>query len=204
MKKVDTNMVIALAALVTSVVAVFIAWDESRLMRRSQEAAFIPIIEIEGGGDFTVPQVHLRVHNTGHGVAFVESMRFLAGDTPLTGWTALSSLFLNEELDRVADLSWDSAMGYYPVGEDRTVMSITFPEAYRDAVRQHLLYDNAKGFASLNVEACYCSVFGKCWTKNMQRKGRPEPTAVCTPTSDPMDAVWTSFVASRPEASSDE
>ncbi|MEM9837706.1 MAG: hypothetical protein AAF830_00980 [Pseudomonadota bacterium] len=203
MKKVDSNSIIAIAALVTSVVAVFIAWDESRLMRRSQEAAFIPIIEIEGGSDFAVPDIHLRVHNTGHGVAYVESLEFLYENRPLTEWSEFSNLFLNPDLDRAVEISWDAGLGYYPIGEDRTVMAFQFPKDLTETLREHLLYDAAEAYTKFDVVACYCSVFGKCWTKHMLNRGRPEPVNACEPSKDPAAALWSGYVASRPGARTD-
>ncbi len=43
---VNANTVMAVAALVTSVVAVVVSWDEARLMRRSQEASFMPLMDV--------------------------------------------------------------------------------------------------------------------------------------------------------------
>ena len=140
MNKIDTNQIVALAALVTSVVAVFIAWDESRLMRRSQEASFLPIIELEGGVNLAGPALEFRVRNRGHGVAAMQRMMFYFGDSPLDSWEQYEAEFLTPELAQTAEMSWIPPLGYYPAGESRIVMSLDWPADMREQVRQHTRY----------------------------------------------------------------
>lgn len=200
MNKVDTNQIVALAALVTSVVAVFIAWDESRLMRRSQEAAFLPIIELEGGVNLAVPALEFHVRNRGHGVAAMQSMMLFIDDTPLESWEQYAEHFLTPELAKTADVSWEVPLGYFPAGDSRIVMSLHWPEDLREQLRQHTRYGDHR-LEDLRVDICYCSVFNSCWTHSTSSSKRPTPTPSCQTSADPFAPILAGFLRDHREES---
>lgn len=201
MKRDDTNLVVAIAAVVTSIVAVFIAWDESRMLRRSQAASFMPIVETRATfstapGDLSIT---FEIRNTGHGVAFVEDAALYFDGEPITDYRDFSRLVLNEEIGRAADLSWAAMRGYLQAGETKDVITLEWEdtEELRDAVGSFVRHEVAAKQDGFELSLCYCSVFGDCWQRAEIDSSKPQPVDACRRERDPSEALWTSYVSTR-------
>ena len=98
--KSNHNSVTALGAITVSMIALFVAWDQSRVMRAQQHAEVWPALQIESS--FMTADdlwtVVLQVTNDGIGPAIVESASASIEDTSLNTWEDLQQ-FLSPDLD---------------------------------------------------------------------------------------------------------
>lgn len=206
MKQVDTNKIVAIAALLTSVVAVFIAWDEGRLQRRNQRASFLPLIDIRGSVSTGTDALSVSVTatNRGHGVAFIKSFEVFHGNRPITTWQELESALLTEQLARQADLSWADPEGYLQAGDGQTLLELRWPSSSLPVFRQQFFVSAETTIAAFDARACYCSVFGECWTTTLLGDVEPEPVGACPARTSIMSDLWEGFVAFQAETVIDD
>lgn len=199
MKKVDTNTIVAVAALVTSVVAVFIAWDEGRLQRESQRASFLPLIGLEGSFSTTtdVLSVTLSATNRGHGVAFVENLTISVGGEVVHGWSDFSEALLGDELAATADFSWSNPEGYFQPGDRKELIRLNWSPELAPAFQEHIFGEGRAALDSFDAEACYCSVFGECWVSTLVGDLRPRKVDACPATENIIESLWDGFLESR-------
>ena len=206
MKKVDTNTVVALAALMTSVVAVFIAWDEGRLQRQNQRASFLPLIDLEGsvGTNDGSASLAVSLTNRGHGVAFLKSFEIFHDGQPVTGWAQLEASLLTEELARSADLSWADPEGFFQARDREVLLRLTWPEEMLPAFSDQFFVRAEDTIATFDAKACYCSVFGECWTTTMLGDIEPLEVQNCPDKTNVMDSLWSGFVEFQTRAATND
>ena len=201
MKMFNANTVIAVSALATSVVAVFIAWDEARLLRRSQAAAFMPIIDgsLAFNLDYEDMYIRLTAENVGHGVAWIEGAEMLFAGEPVQDWQGFQDTLLTPELGAKADLSWSSTRRFLPAGEKVELFTLRWREdpETRAQLTSFVTEEAFERYEQTNFSLCYCSLFDACWVKDMGSVERAEPVSNCSFTSDPTEALWTSYAESR-------
>ncbi|MEE4208466.1 MAG: hypothetical protein V2I43_04270 [Parvularcula sp.] len=194
MKKVDTNMVVAVAALVTSVVAVFIAWDESRLMRKSQAASFMPILETRPSFNLSSDQLSLEItiRNSGAGVAYVQSAELLFDDEPVRSYDRFFETVLRQDLKDTADFSWASMKGFLQPGESKSVIALRWPDRPETRAKLSAFFgeDIAAKTDRVRLKLCYCSVFEECWQQTELGSALPDRQRECTPSDDPSELLW--------------
>lgn len=194
MKQVDTNAIVAVAALVTSVVAVFIAWDESRLQRRSQAATFMPIIETRPSFSLGSDDLRLEfsIRNSGHGVAFVQYASVEYQGQPLEAYADFASTVLTPSLGDSADFSWHSMKGFLLAGESKPVMTFRWEDNPQNRAELSDLLANQMAERTENTALvlCYCSVFDECWEQRSLGSTEPTPVRSCPDGTDPSEVYW--------------
>ncbi|RIJ17101.1 hypothetical protein D1227_07035 [Henriciella mobilis] len=173
------EMLLAICAVITSAVAVFIAWDQGRVMRAQQHGAVYPVLQTDGfvsTGEAMV-SAGLRVSNSGVGPAIIESVRMLKDGEPLDSLTPY--------LDRLPagyQRSWSSLTGR-AIAPGAEVIPLRF-EWPRDAVTNEELARVATEWGELNLEVCYCSVFKRCWISTSIGMARADRVERCTPSEN--------------------
>ena len=80
------EMLMAIAAFVTSIAAVWVAWEQSRLMRVQQHASMRPILTSGAGMNEGLLTFH--VANVGVGPALVRSAELSFGEGTAEDWTS--------------------------------------------------------------------------------------------------------------------
>jgi hypothetical protein len=200
-RRTTANTVIAVAALFTSVLAVIVSWDEARLLRRSQEATFRPIIEIDGSirsrpDDLAIA---LTLSNSGNGVAYLEGLELSFDGEVIETWPAFEEAILTDALGDVADMSWATAEGFYKPGEERTVLLLRWPETEKEEFLNYTSGEGIERFSRFNAVACFCSVFDRCWEVRMNGDDKPTDMRACRQTTDPIETLWTGYLAARRE-----
>ncbi|GGY35989.1 hypothetical protein [Parvularcula lutaonensis] len=194
MKKANTNTIVAVAALVTSVVAVFIAWDEARLQRQNQAATFMPILETQPSFSLGTNDLRLgfTIRNSGHGTAFVQFAEFRYDGEPLRTYSDFARKVLTEELGRSADLSWYSMEGFLIAGESKPVLSFRWEdtEENREALSELLSTKLADRTEKTSLVLCYCSVFDECWQQASLGSAQPKRVRSCPEGDDPSEVYW--------------
>lgn len=168
------EFLVAICALVASVMAVYIAWDQGRVMRAQQHAGVFPVLQVDGyvtnRAEHTA--VGIEVRNSGVGPALIESVEFfIDGETSTSFGTELDSLPTNYEL------SWAAIVGRaLAPGEGTTPIELTWPLGTLDTSDVREISSNAR---SWGMEICYCSVFERCWKTREIGRSRAVAVASC-------------------------
>ena len=152
------EMLIAVCAVITSAIAVFIAWDQGRVMRAQQHGAVYPVLQADGyvSADPQLRQIGLKFRNSGVGPALIESVTFLDSDQKVASLVPYSA-----RLPEGYDLSWSSMVGRAVApGEEIAALRFSWPTDGISAADQSAA---ALSWGSLTAEICYCSVFKRCW-----------------------------------------
>jgi len=163
----------AIGAMVVGLAALFIAWDQARVMRAQQHGAVVPVLQVDGFIQSTETQrdLGLRLVNNGVGPAMIRTVTLMRDYAPTDGFDPLVAHF-PDDFDR----SWSSVNGraLAPGGE---VMPVVF-NWDRDALSEQELVALLNEWNRWGVEVCYCSVFERCWISSSSQTLR-EPVGSC-------------------------
>lgn len=172
------EFLVAMCALITSVIAVYVAWDQGRVMRAQQHGSVYPVLQIEGYFNTNNDNVVLgiRLINSGVGPALIESVRLYAGPEAeeITDMMAGFSDFPTSN-----DISWTGLAGRaIAPGESVVPVEVRWP---RTEVNRNAAMTAAASAGEWRLEICYCSVFGRCWETREIGVARADRVASCTP-----------------------
>ncbi len=193
------EMLIAICAVLTSAIAVFIAWDQGRVMRAQQHGAVYPVIQIDGFVSTSVDtaSMGIRVSNSGVGPALIEQVRMLRNGEPVAS--------LNLYVDRFPsgyDLSWTSLIGRaIAPGSNVEPLRVDWS---RDDISGDQLDAVAAEWSQLDAEICYCSVFDRCWITRGLGMGRTMGRAERVKRCERSEVDLFEAVANAPRASGTE
>lgn len=182
--KSNHHSVTALTAILVSVVALFVAWDQSRVMRAQQHGALIPIVELGRtlSNDDSGVSVEINIFNEGVGPAFVENVSLMRNGVVVT-----SAAELVAALPPTTGRSWGHANGM-TLGIDESSRLLTLSWAAGE-IDTEAFYQMIEDLDEWQVVACYCSVFGRCWLTSMG-EGRATRISRCRPEDvDPFEAM---------------
>lgn len=172
--KSNHQSVTALAAILVSVIALYVAWDQSRVMRAQQHGAVIPILQVDWSlsRDSEHVLMQLNVRNNGVGPALVESV-ILSHE----GEAHEDASDFMAALPGGASRAWTSIAGR-TIGVDESIrpMELSWPSDESDLERVNRLVGEIQAWS---VEICYCSVFGRCWQASARTNERPVPVDQC-------------------------
>lgn len=185
----------AVGAMIVGLAALFVAWDQARVMRAQQHGAVVPALQVDAftrteGDDLSIG---LRVANNGVGPAMVRSVNVLRDGAPTDDIDEMFSGLPQEQADR----SWVTLTGrVIAPGELVTPISVDWPVADIGTA------DISNLFAEWNrwdIEICYCSVFDRCWIATVQVQER-RPVPHCPAANDDVFERYgsESFMMSRP------
>lgn len=152
------EMLIAICAVLTSVIALFVAWDQGRVMRAQQHGAVYPVVQVEGFVSSTpdVASMGIRLSNSGVGPALIERVSMLENGKRLDSLAAYVDRFPPGYAH-----SWSSVIGRAVApGDTVEPLRADWP---RDKVTAAQLNAVATEWSQLDMEVCYCSVFERCW-----------------------------------------
>lgn len=176
----------SLVAMVIGASALFVAWDQSQVMRRQMDASVWPIVSADFviSGDEKTRFLEFTVQNAGVGPALVESVALKVDGIEARRWSDLEGALLGVAQFGPMAFNGDDLEGaVLAAGEHSTIMKGTWSSnAQIDAAFQSLATKYLEGQApSVTLEVCYCSVFERCWRSSDQArsvpvKACPEPT----------------------------
>lgn len=173
--KTNHQVLTAVGAMVVGLAALFIAWDQARVMRAQQHGAVYPILQIDGyysnGGEIT--RLGAGVRNAGVGPATIERVDIMRHGAVVEDFGPLLAL-----LPESANISWSSMNGrVLAAGDDVRPVDFQWPTADMDrAFEDRLLQE----WATWGLRTCYCSVFDRCFVVDTNdRAGRPEQVRRC-------------------------
>ena len=180
------EMIIAVCAVITSVVALFIGWDQARIMRLQQKAEIWPILQVTHLNDVSNGAVTYRVEveNAGVGPALIEKHIILMPDAPATEDFGEMLAYLT------SDMSDDASKGFLAI-DSRVVRqgtSVLPIHAAWDATEENVAAMNrlVTEFVDGPREApgvfvCYCSILDECWVSStLSKQARPAKVKSCT------------------------
>lgn len=152
------EFLVAICALLTSVAAVYMAWDQGRVLRAQQHGSVYPVLQVDGyaSNDGAFSSLGINVRNSGVGPALIESVALQINGEDVEGF--------GDYLDTIApgyELSWSAVTGRaLAAGETVTPIDMRWPvdQFTQDTLRS--VSTDAQGWA---LKICYCSVFDRCW-----------------------------------------
>lgn len=203
--RVDGSRVVAIAALITNVAAVWIAWDESRIIRRSQRAAFMPIVqptvefELEKDSkDQLDAELRLELHNVGSGVARIEGGRFTIDGEPVKRFQRILDGLFGDELSPDILLTGGSLPTYLPASQEHVVLAFSLPRSAgkRGELADYVQSEFSRRIESLGLEVCYCSLFDECWVVEGD-EGVPNGIDSCPYDDDPAQTILRESLSER-------
>lgn len=168
------EFLVAICALVASVMAVYIAWDQGRVMRAQQHGATFPVLQVDGyvnnRADKTA--VGIQVKNSGVGPALIESVEFFVGDQKAER--------MSREITSLPDgfeLSWSAIVGRaLAPGQTVAPIDMVWPAGALDTEDVRNISEDAQTW---RLEICYCSVFERCWKTQKIGRSRAIPVKTC-------------------------
>lgn len=171
------------AAIAISVIALFVAWDQSRVMRAQQHADVWPAVQIET--QVLIEDGHhiltVSLENDGIGPALIRRVDARFAGEDIAHWERLGEI-VPDGLSR-PDMWTGAAQGaVLSPGESSILAQLTWRAT---AENQTPISEYRQRFFEIDVSVCYCSVYERCWLA--RRDGRaslPEPVAAC-PMADP-------------------
>tara|TARA_R110002096_G_scaffold23377_18_gene74404 strand:+ start:240 stop:821 length:582 start_codon:yes stop_codon:yes gene_type:complete len=180
--KTHHNAIASMAAILVSTVALFVAWDQSRVMRAQQHADVWPAVQVDtlmttadGEHVFLV-----GLTNNGIGPALINRIDAEFSGLALRNWEEMGNN-RPEGLPRPNMWTGSSQGAILAPGETATLAQLTWPQ---NDEYQSLIRDYQRDFFAISIEACYCSVYGRCWmARRSGRATHPEPIDAC-PASD--------------------
>ena len=169
------DMVVALAALVTSVVSITVAVRHGETMEKLVEAQSWPHIQLDSSNLVNDKQdVALTLRSTGSGPSQVKALSISYAGTPVHNWPELIRACCAS--DRNADVATllretdgrvitGTPTGAVLLPNDKAmIMSLPRTEA-NAALWKRLDMERTK----LRFEACYCSVFDECYVSELRQ-----------------------------------
>jgi len=173
--KTNHQALTAIGAMVVGLAALFIAWDQARVMRAQQHGAVYPILQIDGyySNDGDTTRLGAGVRNAGVGPATIESVEILRHGEVVEDFGPLLSV-----LPESANISWSSMNGrVLAAGDDVRPVDFQWPTADMGQGFEERLLEE---WATWGLRACYCSVFDRCFVVDTNdRAGRPEQVRRC-------------------------
>lgn len=168
------EMFIAICAVISSIAAVYIAWDQGRVMRAQQHGEVFPILQVDGYFSNTneFSELGIKVSNRGVGPALIESVVL-----EIDGERVDSLHSRLAELPGNYDTSWESITGR-ALAPGQTATPLDMRWRKEDASVERLSAVAASA-ASWRLKICYCSVFERCWQTERLGNARAERVARC-------------------------
>ncbi|MEM7328171.1 MAG: hypothetical protein AAF437_05480 [Pseudomonadota bacterium] len=169
------EFLVAICALITSAMAVFMAWDQGSVMRAQQHGAVFPVLQVDGfaENDGASTALGINVRNSGVGPALIESVDFYVNDQRTERFDEYI-----DTLPRGYDLSYAAISGRaLAPAETVTAISIRWPNNAFDRSTIAQVQDDSDTWS---LEICYCSVFNRCWKTSQIGQSRATPVNKCT------------------------
>ena len=173
--RLDSNYLQAIgtmAAAIAALIALFVAWDQGRVMRQEIRASVWPALQVDGFStqrDDAIVQ-GLNIQNAGVGPARIDSIAIFYRGALVADLEALSELFPGHT-GRSATSVTGRIIG---AGDTVEVFAFQAPRSEGDDAVE-MMYDLASNYT---VDVCYCSVLDECWMAHTSGSANPKPESV--------------------------
>lgn len=178
----------SITAIVVGVAALYVSWDQGRVMREEVRASVWPALQVDGFASRIDAgmSLGLRVQNAGVGPARVERITIRYRDELVPDLASMLSLMPED-----GDLSLQTLEGRIIAAGDRVE---PFALVYEQGLSGDAVEVMAELSAGWTVEVCYCSVLEQCWVSG-QNRASLTPVADC---AGPRTDLRPSPVAAEP------
>lgn len=157
----------SVCAMLLSIVAVYIAWEQSMLMREQNHASVWPIVDVEVtlDRDDTSNFLSIDMKNVGVGPAMVQFATITVNGNTIQDYGPIQDeVFVPALLKGSMGMQASSFVDVLGAGDIRNVLRFNWGRTE----------ENDAGFAEmarkflanpdlLDIEICFCSVFERCW-----------------------------------------
>ena len=176
--KISFETIASAVAVFVGVAALLVAVDEARSVRRQQEASVLPLLKIwtENRTEAAGRTYSIMIDNVGVGPAFIETGAVRWGEATLGSLEDLRARF---EKDGGASAFWTARLAGEVIGgdDDLLLFNAAWPgDTFDPETGGAFLVET---YAELAIEACYCSVFDRCWVTEMNASTRPREVKSC-------------------------
>lgn len=180
MAKFSSQDITSYAAVVVAIVALYVGWDQSRIIRNQQHADVYPVVQMksqflmqtmEDGNDYRT--LSFELFNAGVGPAFIESASWSIAGTSIAHVGDIQGL-LPKGLVPAGQYQGQFSNIVLAPGASAEVWNIAFPtDTESEVLTQRFMQD----FWAMDMQVCYCSLYEKCW-KSEYNAESPRPSAV--------------------------
>lgn len=170
----NPEMIVAISAVVIGACALLLAFFEVRIMRADQRASVLPVLELSrsfsrnDNPDDPVARIMFSAENVGTGPAKVETFRVTVDGEPHDSWRSAIRALISKDIDYGQSTIRGRTI---PPGRLIQMFTLADPGLATEIYAQ---------FDRLDYAACFCSVYGECWTTSYHRFGTVEPASRCT------------------------
>ena len=180
------ELIIAVCAVITSVVALVIGWDQARIMRLQQRADIWPMVQVTHQTDYDDMSVSYAIQfdNAGVGPALIDSHYiYIPGADDDADFNALVDYAAGDKLGEPQTGSSSIDGRVIRQGAALVPIRADWP-ATRETTA--MLQTRVAKFVSGELEpavvfACYCSILEECWiSSTLENQIRPKPVKSCS------------------------
>lgn len=161
----------SITAIVVGIAALYVSWDQGRVMREEVRASVWPAVQTEGYVDRRSGQmaIGLKLRNAGVGPARIERITVRNAGEVVEGIDALVER-MPPGAERAIQYSTGRIMA---VGEELLPFELRYSEA--SALTQVDAVDLMESLSQeWSIEVCYCSVLDQCWLGGDREPGQRE------------------------------
>jgi hypothetical protein len=174
-RRLDTNFVIALSAVVISLCALVVSFVEVSVMRSDQRASVWPYLDV--GISYSSDGFRVTAVNRGLGPALIESVRIDVDGDPVRDWNEVIERLVGPESGIDYSVYTTNTINGEVIPAERELVVFGIPGGWTPIKRQL-----ADGLVRLDWSVCYCSVYGDCWS--LSRSGERAEDVTCGSAGD--------------------
>ncbi|MAK59855.1 MAG: hypothetical protein CMK09_02640 [Ponticaulis sp.] len=194
------EMLIAVCAVISSIAAVYIAWDQARVMRSQEKADVWPIVQLQhntstptGGALY-----EFDVQNAGVGPALIEDYLIrIPGQGDTESFEDMVDYFITSDLaDAYGQPSFSSqSLRGRVLRQGDSMRTIAASWSAQDGLQDAFLTRIASfvdgGLPPAEVFVCFCSILEDCWVSTSSAEGiRPVEVKSCDQMKDVADDLY--------------
>lgn len=178
----------SISAIIMSVAAIFVAWDQSMVMRAQQHATVWPILDTYFTTDYDENNLYFQLifENAGVGPAIIHWTYFYLRDgadndgVQITHYSELGPYFPAELHQGFETSGGGFARALGPERQD-ILLQFVWPneEPYTSAHGDFRNQVVSGVPPALEARVCYCSVFDRCWLASTYQSGPHQRVASC-------------------------
>lgn len=154
LSSIDTNRVLALAAVFISFCALFVSIQEVRIMREQQWVSMYPYLSLSQRYSSEGFGLHLK--NSGTGPALINAIQLTDGERYFNSWLEVSNSLLPDSLSVGYDLVYSNSINDQIISPDESIRLFFLPWNSRS----RLIEERSR---ELTLSICYSSLLGDSW-----------------------------------------
>lgn len=191
--RINLEVIVSACAIITSVVALFIAIKQTELMQNQQDASVWPIVtsDITINQNDEVSYIHFELANVGVGPAIIREGNLFINDTVVSDYQVIQENLLVGALKDAVSMETSSMTGVVGAGKEKAVLKLSWERSQEnDASFVKTVEQFVQNGTKLRMAYCYCSVFERCYQSGMGKKEGPKQVDSCNiQTTDPMSRI---------------